>query len=90
MTTSAERNAEYRDRLRYRRVLVQLEVTQQDLDALVRLDLLEPDEREDKGAISEAVAQFLNGATGVVALGNALWPTRRRDAVGFNRDELEE
>jgi hypothetical protein len=73
VTPGRERTAAYLERRRYGRVLVSIEVEPQQLVALERLALLEIGAR-DKSSIANAVAQFLNAASHVSAMGDALWP----------------
>jgi hypothetical protein len=68
-----DRSEAFRERRRHGRVLVQVEVGPQHLASLERLALLDPNERS-KACIAWAVAQFLNAAPHVSALGDALWP----------------
>jgi len=62
-----------RDRRQHGRVLVPIEVGPLQLAALERLALLGAGER-DKSAIARAVMRFLDAASHVSALGDALWP----------------
>ncbi len=68
-----ERSEAYRQRRRYGRVSVSIEVGQHQLAALERLALLDVGDR-DKKSIALAVSQFLNAAPHVSAMGDALWP----------------
>ena len=67
------RDAAYRDRVRYGRILVSIEVDRQQLAAVERLGLLSVGER-DKPAIAEAVGRFLRCAAPVASVGDALAP----------------
>ncbi|GEM_PF-4258658 len=71
--TQATRTGAYRDRRRHGRVLVPVEVSPHQLAALERMALLQVGCR-DKAGIAWAVQRFLDGATQVAALGDALWP----------------
>ena len=68
-----ERTEAYRVRRRYGRMLVPVEVGPRQLAALERLTLLDAGER-DKACIADAVSRFLDAASHVSALGDALWP----------------
>lgn len=67
------RTEAYRQRRRYGRVLVPVEVSAQQVAALERLALLDIGQR-DKASIGQAVSRFLDAARHVSALGDALWP----------------
>lgn len=68
-----ERSEAFRERRRYGRTLVQVEVGPCHFSALERLALLHSGER-DKASIAWAVSRFLDAAPHVSALGDALWP----------------
>ena len=68
----------YRDRRRHGRLILSIEVAPHQLAALERLALLDAGER-DKSAIASAVMRFLNAASHVGALGDALWPEGSSD-----------
>jgi hypothetical protein len=63
----------YRERQRHQRLLVSVEVGLPQLAALERLALLEAGER-DKACVAQAVTRFLDAASHVSAMGDALWP----------------
>jgi hypothetical protein len=67
------RSEAYRDRRRYGRVLVTVEVGPYHIAALERLALLDVGDR-DKEAIATAVSRFLEAAPHLSAMGDALWP----------------
>jgi hypothetical protein len=67
-----KRSEAYRDRRRDGRVLVSIEVGSRHLAALERLALLDVGER-DRTCIGWAVSRFLDAASHVSALGDALW-----------------
>jgi hypothetical protein len=68
-----ERVEAYRSRRRHGRLLVPVEVGPLQLAALERLALLESGAR-NKSAIASAVMRFLDAASHIGALGDALWP----------------
>jgi hypothetical protein len=68
-----ERVDAYRNRRRQGLLLVPVEVGPLQLAALEKLALLERGER-DKSAIAWAVTRYLDSASHVSALGDALWP----------------
>jgi hypothetical protein len=59
--------------------LVSVEVGPRQLAALERLALLDAGER-DKVCIARAVARFLDAASHVSALGDALWPADEEES----------
>jgi hypothetical protein len=67
------RSEAYRDRRRRGAVLVTIELEPRDLDALERLALLAPGDR-DPLRMTRAAAQFLAAAPYVAAIGDALRP----------------
>ena len=71
----------YRQRRRHGRVLVAVEVTPRQIEALERLALLEAGER-GKARIAGAVARFLDGAAHIAALGDTLWPEAEAAKAG--------
>jgi hypothetical protein len=77
-----ERAARYRDRRRSGRVLVSIEVTRRQQQALLRLGLIDPEWVGDGEAVAWAAARFLDAAESVSALGQALYPTEDDFAVG--------
>ena len=68
-----ERVEAYRNRRRHGRLLVPVEIGPLQLAALEKLALLERGAR-DKSAIASAIMRFLDAASHVGALGDALWP----------------
>jgi hypothetical protein len=68
-----ERSEAYRGRRRHGRVLVSVEVVPHHLAAMERLALLEIGQR-DKACIAWAISRFLDAASHVAAMGDALWP----------------
>jgi hypothetical protein len=62
-----------RERRRYGRVSVSIEVGSRQLAALERLALLDVGDR-DKRSIACAVIRFLRAAPDLSAIGDALWP----------------
>ena len=73
-----ERSEAFRERRRYGRVLVQVEVGPRHLAALERLALLDTNER-DKACIAWAISRFLDAAPHVSAMGDALWPAAEEE-----------
>ena len=82
-----ERSEAFRERRRYGRVLVQVEVGPRHLAALERLALLGTNER-DKACIAWAVSRFLDVAPHVSALGDALWPADEEESPTRNGVDL--
>ena len=73
-----QRSEAYRERRRYARVLVSVEVGPRHLAAMERLNLLEIGQR-DKACIAWAVSRFLDAALHIAAMGDALWPVEEDD-----------
>ena len=72
-TEVRSRTEAYRGRRRHGRILVPVEVSPHQIAALERLALLQVGCR-DKAGIAWAVQRFLDSATQIAALGDALWP----------------
>ncbi len=70
---NAERQRAYRDRRRRGVVWAWIEIEPRALAGLERLGLLPAGER-DLGAVSDAVAHFVQAAAPLAAVGDALWP----------------
>ena len=68
-----QRSEAYRERRRHGRVLVPVEAGPRHLAAMERLALLEIGQR-DKTCVAWAVSRFLDAASHVAAMGDALWP----------------
>jgi hypothetical protein len=73
LTPGRERSEAYRERRRYGRLLVPIEVGPLQMAGLERLGLLGVGER-DKGALSRAVMRYLDSASHLASMGDALWP----------------
>ena len=70
---NAKRARAYRSRQRRGVIWAWIEIDPRALAGLERLALLAKGERE-LGAVSEAVAQFVQAAAPLAAVGDALWP----------------
>jgi hypothetical protein len=70
------RSEAYRGRRRHGRVLVTVEVGPHQVAAFERLALLDVGDR-DKASIASAVSRFLEVASHISAMGDALYPESR-------------